>query len=49
MEHTISSVIDQKIADIKAGTNAYGTGRCALCASTSWRPPGWIMRPISNA
>lgn len=30
MEHTISSVIDQKIADIKAGTNAYGTGRVRL-------------------
>jgi F-type H+/Na+-transporting ATPase subunit alpha len=30
MESTISNVIDKKIADIKAGTNAYGTGRVCL-------------------
>ena len=30
MEHTINSMIDEKIAQIKAGTNAYGTGRVRL-------------------
>ena len=30
MENTISSLIDQKIADIKEGTNAYATGRVIL-------------------
>lgn len=30
MENTIRSVIEQKIADIKAGTNAYATGRVRL-------------------
>ncbi len=30
MGYTVSSMIDQKIADIKAGTNAYGIGRVRL-------------------
>ena len=30
MERTINSVIDEKIAEIKAGTNAYSTGRVRL-------------------
>ena len=30
MGYTVSSMIDQKIADIKAGTNAYGIGRVCL-------------------
>ena len=30
MEQTISSAIDRKIADIKAGSNAYDTGRVCL-------------------
>ena len=30
MERTINSAIDEKIAEIKAGTNAYGTGRVRL-------------------
>ncbi len=30
MERTINSVIDEKIADIKAGSNAYATGRVRL-------------------
>ena len=30
MERTINSAIDEKIAEIKAGTIAYGTGRVRL-------------------
>lgn len=30
MEHTVSTVLDQKIADIKAGNNTYATGRVRM-------------------